>query len=924
MDEPPDELFGEATAPLGPRAGGGLRARVGQRIDRYLILGELGRGGMAVVYTAYDPELDRKIALKLLGFDSADEDEAGEERLLREAQALARLSHPHVIQVYDAGTALGRVFLAMELVPGETLSAWLESAPRSWREIVARFRDAGLGLAAAHAAGLVHRDFKPANVLVGADGRVRVLDFGVARPLAVAEAPTGELGRVELLGPIAGGSRSGGRSTDPLTRPGSIVGTPLYVAPEVLFGAPADAKSDQFSFGVALYRALYGEFPFVGKRLLDVATAARDGRFAMPPPDVAAAVPAWLDRIVRRALHGDPASRFDSMTALLAELERDPAVRRRRLYATGALVLAGALAGAAALGLASRGRARCAGGEERLEGIWDGPVKAELAAIFTDSALTYAPEAWASVRASLDDYTGRWIAARRDACQATLTRGEQSQEVYQRRLRCFDRRLDDLGALLDVFRAGGPVVARSAAAVRDLPELETCSGLEVLGRGRTTDPATEPRVRAAESRIAEARGFLIAGRYAEGRPAATAAVAEAVALGDRALEAEARLVAGQLAQSAGDGAASEAELFAAAAAAGAVGDDRRAAEAWGGLAFVAGGRNLRFAEAHRWEQLAAAAIDRLGGDPLARASFDTQRSFVALTEGDLEAARRAAAAAVAVYEKERPEDDPALGKALNLLASALFELKRPTEARAAYERALAQAERLLGPNHPTVAVRLGNLALVLEDLEDLDGSLAAQSQALAIESGAFGSDHPQLAITHGNLGVLLTSLARYEEGLAHHDRALAIQLAALGPDHADLVPTRINRAASLAALGRAREALAEDRRALAAAERLLGPDHAWTVAARAGLGARLVDLGRGSEAIPHLEAVLATRTTASAADRAQPSFDLAQALWQTGRERPRALRLAREALAGFAGKAPNRVRQREAVERWLVGRGLVR
>src|SRR5690349_17448959 len=196
----------------------------GDTVGRFVVLQRLGEGGMGVVYTAYDPELDRKVAIKLL--KSAEE---GHARLLREAQAMARLQHPNVIAVHDVGTLPGnRVFVAMELVAGATLRGWLKAAPRAWREVIAIMRQAGVGLAAAHDAGLVHRDFKPDNVLVGDDGRVRVMDFGLAR-LGAADPE------------LSSGSHDTGPLSTPLTMAGTVVGTPAYMAPELFKGTSAEA-----------------------------------------------------------------------------------------------------------------------------------------------------------------------------------------------------------------------------------------------------------------------------------------------------------------------------------------------------------------------------------------------------------------------------------------------------------------------------------------------------------------------------------------------------------------------------------------------------------------------------------------------------------------------------------------------------------
>ncbi|MCU1281702.1 MAG: Serine/threonine kinase, partial [bacterium] len=243
-------------------------------LGRYVVLERLGSGGMGVVYSAYDPELDRKVAIKVLRPDS----QIDQSRLRREAQAMARLQHPNVIAVYDVGMFHGRVFVAMELAEGTTLADWIDERPRSWREIVERLSQAGRGLAAAHAVGLVHRDFKLGNVLVGADGRTRVGDFGLARALAAHDelaAPTDAALPTSLSPPLH----------EPLTRSGALLGTPSYMSPEQLQKRPADARSDQFSFCVALYRALYGTRPFTGDDFAEIADAVTNGRLAPPPKD---------------------------------------------------------------------------------------------------------------------------------------------------------------------------------------------------------------------------------------------------------------------------------------------------------------------------------------------------------------------------------------------------------------------------------------------------------------------------------------------------------------------------------------------------------------------------------------------------------------------------------------------------------------
>jgi serine/threonine protein kinase len=216
---------------------------------------------MGEVYAAHDSQLDRKVALKLLRADPDEDDpEHLRIRLLREAQAMARLSHPNVVAIYDVGTFKDHVFIAMEHVSGRTLRRWLAESPRPWREIVAHFIEAGRGLAAAHAAQVLHRDFKPENVLVGTDGRIRVLDFGLAR----ANERDPDSTEIELASLTV--SKAKQLALD-VSHTGAMVGTPAYMAPEQLLGQAIDARADQFSFAVSLYEALYGERPFAGENL---------------------------------------------------------------------------------------------------------------------------------------------------------------------------------------------------------------------------------------------------------------------------------------------------------------------------------------------------------------------------------------------------------------------------------------------------------------------------------------------------------------------------------------------------------------------------------------------------------------------------------------------------------------------------------
>ena len=378
----------------------------GATIGRYVVLGLVGRGGMGEVYAAYDPELDRKVAVKLLRVKPGNgvSRHEGRQRTLREAQAIARLSHPNVVVVFDVGTFHEQVFIAMEFVDGNTVTYWLQAAARSWQEIVKVFMAAGRGLAAAHEKGLVHRDFKPDNVMVGRDSQVRVMDFGLARQMTDRQVGARRQGRrrqrevgprvvsetsgprrhgaVDRTAPVSpttsnarrrqlsertpsptststcrrpscrvergrrrGAGACGGATMFEvqLTRTGAMMGTPAYMAPEQFLGTPTDARTDQFSFCVALYEALYGERPFAGNTMYALTNNVVQGKVRDAPAN--AEVPLWIRKILLRGLRPTASERFPSMGDLLDALGQEPGdeARTRSLAAVASAVLTAVL-----------------------------------------------------------------------------------------------------------------------------------------------------------------------------------------------------------------------------------------------------------------------------------------------------------------------------------------------------------------------------------------------------------------------------------------------------------------------------------------------------------------------------------------------------------------------------------------------------
>ncbi|MCP4004372.1 MAG: serine/threonine protein kinase, partial [bacterium] len=402
----------------------------GTRLGRYVILYRIGGGGMGVVYAAYDPELDRKVALKLLTRQM--EPEQAEALTRREAQAMARLAHPNIVTVHDVCTYGDRVFIAMEHLEGQTLRDWLAAAEHSWRKVLEVFLQAGRGLAAAHSADLVHLDFKPGNVMLTGDGGVRVLDFGLA------QLDLGGAGS-DLSGPAAD------RETPSIT-PGpdairwivtdrdAIRGTPAYLAPERIRSGSADARSDQFSFSVALYEALYGERPFAGDTLEDYVDQVHRGMVREPTP--ANRVPGWLRKALLRGLASEPEDRFASMEEMLQALAPEPRRARNRWLA--------AVSGLLALGALMTGYLRtlpervpiCAGASERLAGVWDAERKETIRTAFLGTGVAFAGQAFENVAQVLNRYTQDWVGTHTEACEATHVRGEQSERMLDLRMMC--------------------------------------------------------------------------------------------------------------------------------------------------------------------------------------------------------------------------------------------------------------------------------------------------------------------------------------------------------------------------------------------------------------------------------------------------------------------------------------------------------
>ena len=731
-DRAPGPARGPATRPDAPAARAAVLDK-GTELGRYLLLDRLGAGGMGEVFAAYDPQLDRKVALKLLRSGSLSAEE-GKARLLREAQAMARLQHPNVIAVHDVGMLADRVFIAMEFVEGQTLGDWLHQDHR-WKDVLRVFLEAGAGLAAAHTAGLVHRDFKPDNVLLGKDGRPRVVDFGLARQ-STATPPIRTTSQ-EL--PLALADTS---LAQPLTRDGAVMGTPGYMAPEQIAGLPTDARSDQFSFCVALYEALYGRRPFGGSTLRQHAQEIAAG--VLPAPPHGTPVPSWVLEVLKKGLSANPSERYPDMQALLRALAPRQSRAGRTVAAAAGLALVAA--SAIGVGLWQNQRLRvCGGAETRLAGVWDRETRGHLKEAFLATRLSFAPDVWAGVERALDAYALEWVNGMREACEAARIRQVDSPQLYEMKTACLEGRLQRLRALTRLFEtADRDVVANASAAARSLESPAACLDANAaLSQRRSTDERERKAEEELRLAVVDARALFDAGKYAQARDVLRKAVRADSP--PRAM-AEALLWLGRIETRNGDPKASHAANLLAAEQALKAGDAPLQARAFSRLYANEGYDDPRD-DAESWGRLAHAAAARVTDD------------------WELDA--------------ELAGNDALVNLKRNAFKAALADL----------ERVLALQEEHQGPEHPDVAMTLNNLGVTLTNLGRYDEAIEKYQRSLELHERLEGKDHPETGHAEHNLGYVLRRQGRYAEARAHYERALEVRRAALGPEHKETIDT---------------------------------------------------------------------------------------------------------------------------------------
>ncbi len=926
----------------------------GSTIGRYVVLERIGLGGMGAIYSAYDPELDRRVALKVLRWarpesaeGSGSTDSAAAARLLGEARALARLEHPNVLRVYDVGSDRGQVFVTTELLVGLDVAAWSLQRSRSWQEIVDVFLAVGQGLAAAHAEGLVHCDIKPANMMVCDDGRVLLVDFGIAADAMGGEGPVFDSGVLGL--PLGARRRSGPTAKG--------AGTPGYMAPEQMRGEEARPAADIYAFCLSLSRVLFGRAPNEASEAARL-EAAEESSKATPkavPPGVARP----LRSLLERGTQEDPAVRPGSVEEVLSALRAIRTQERRRLLLAAMLGISLLLLFLGRFLLAPPGT--CFDGDQRFTAVWNEARRAALSGRFAQGPT--GRELFAATGASIESYGRAWRLQGEEFCREGR-RGASSALLLDLRLDCLDQRLRELDASLALATSRqGLEASRVADMFTSLVPLEACADTRAL-RAATLpvlDPAQRRELDVLRSRQASLRALWTAGVMREGSEAAQDLLEGARVLGHLPLIAEVLYQRGLFEDALVEEKAA-ATLQEAALTAAACHHDRSTAESLIRLVRVAGLGQEHFEEARHFVELARVALGNLSRPGLLAADLDDFEGLVARQQGDYPRALKLHLRALEGRERELGVGHPALARSHLRLGNLLDDQDQQTAALVHFEKALAIQLAFYGSGHPAIAetyTRLGTLAREEGRLEEArsyhEKALAlrlevlgegrppvAESRTYLGELAALRGDLPlarqefaaasailvrELGAEHSRVGVLLATEASAfteagldREAIAPYERALAIFEKSLGGNHPQVGVLLFNLGAVHLRLAEYAAALRAYQRAGGIFEASLGTESSLYWNALAGKGEVLERLGRDREARQLLEQVLVVdeRLDRGAKFRADTLFALARVLLRLGGEREKASELALHAMELYRQDPQTSRRELVELEVWLA------
>ena len=926
-------------APLVPPRAPAGHDLVGTRFGRYELRARLGAGGMGAVFDAYDAELDRAVALKVLRPELSKVPGLSA-RLLHESRLTAKIAHPAVITVFDVGRERDAVFIAMELVRGSTLRAWLASHDLDWCAIVALFERAGEGLDAAHGAGIVHRDFKPDNVLVARDARkIVVTDFGIA--LGAGADAASAVSPAVPAGPHTLGDT-------PQTIDGGVIGTPAYMAPEQITRLAVDHRADVFAFCVSLWEALCGERPFPGRNLQEIHAAMR---VPVARPASARGIPGRLVRALERGLAFEPRDRWPTMRALLDELAAIRGARRRVWLPLGAATLVGGVVAAFWVTRADPPIDRCASSLASLDDAYNPRLDAQVRAV-----LSLDPKLQNEVSTKLRAVADAWRATHVATCHADRSVAQEPAITA-----CLASRRLELAAAVDNVISDGPGGARYARWSAQLPGAPAQCAAPSPGQLFARVPADRDlrrKVTALRNRVRDADVLLDHGEIDAGRTAIAevAALAEAVWL---PLHAEAQRILGRALVLTGDTKAAVVTLLESARVAERVHDDESAARSWIYLARAVGSEQGDFDRSLEYLGYAELAAERLGRSPdlalkLAYSKGETLIRVNRRREGE-EVFR----AALALAEAEA--QDPEIARMTEGLAQLYQFEERFAEAAAMYRRALEIAAKPPAASPANTSVLQSNLAMVLAAVGKTQEAEAIARRAAELGDRSLVETRHQRPFMHLNLGEILHEAGRSTEALAevtaaaraivqtqgersqHYGEALLVHARILLDlrRYAEAAPL-LERACDIAAFTRGADSTAEVASCEATHARVLvGLGRNTLALTKLDRAVPLLVHARGERGVLSVEALI-TRGTAhanlghvqAAADdfeaanaalaatpiepglRATATWRLGKLLWRTRREAARAM--IAEALVLFETANGRWSLEREAAKAWLA------
>ena len=854
-----------------PTASTGLE-RIPEMIGRYRVTGYLGRGGMGMVLSAQDTELKRPVALKLL-HHGAWGDKASS-RIEREAQAMAKLSHPNVVTVYEVGRSGDQPFIAMELVDGVTLREWLRGEKRSWRKTLAMIVAAGRGLAAAHEAGLVHRDFKPENVLVGVDGRPRVSDFGlVASTILEGETGAGHEGA------------------------SLVAGTPAYMAPEQWGARDIDTRADQYAFAVTCWEALCGRRPFASKN-------PRDAALPHSPRESdklrsRRGVPRRVEVALRRALQAEREKRWPKLSELLDHLERLGRDRRPAMVAA-ALVPVAAVAMVAFRAGGGAAESPCRTAAAAVNDVWSSARQSQLRETYAGRTEPSAKRVWPATERTLQEWVDEHRAMRIETCELARTGGTDVKRIAEARTNCLDQTLGRFAALVTVLEEpDAKTISYARSAALGLPNSSGCRSATPAEPVTTTGPAP------SHETISEAHGEL-ARSFAlrtTGKPREAVAIAEPVAkradeLGWQPLVASAYLELGigylvvRDSKNA-DEALQRAILFADASR-----DDDVRFRATIALAENAMMRSS-YDDAGRAIEMARMIARRLPDDVDREILIAQHGAHLNYWRGQFAECVARSEELVEMVDKTKAKSRYAAELRLDL-ARCLQAMGRTSEYGAPLREVLAIMEETSGRDHPFAADALMGLGAIARTEKRPEEALGYLQEALAIRERAFGPENPEVAALLNNIGNVFKDLGRTDEARQSIERALAIWEKAWGPDSPAVGVASSNLGRMAMKRGDLVAAEAYFRRTLEIRRKKRPAGHPELAAAQVRLGELLL-AKRDRACLPLLrEAVAAYKTNEARAEpRDEGSYMLGRALFELGVDRVEGRKLMEAACKAY-------------------------